>query len=139
MKRHIDHLFVYGTLRAAAGHGLQRELSRHARRLGEGWVAGRLYDLGAYPGLVPDPGAGDVIGDIYRLRQSRALLAALDRYEACGPRMPGPREYRRVPIQVRWKRRRLWVWIYAYRRPTQGLRVLPGGDYLREAGTCAGS
>lgn len=130
MKRHIDHLFVYGTLRVAAGHDLQRELGRHARRLGEGRVAGRLYDLGRYPGLVPDRKDGDVIGDVYRLGQSRALLAVLDRYEACAPRMPAPREYRRIPIQVHWKRRRLWAWVYVYGRPTQGLRVLPGGDYL---------
>lgn len=132
MKRHIDHLFVYGTLRPAMRHVLQDALRRHARWLGAGWVAGWLYDLGRYPGLVPDARGAAVHGDVYRLRHHRALLATLDRYEACGTRMPRPREYRRLPVQVRWKRRRLWSWVYVYGRSTQGMRLLPGGDYLHE-------
>lgn len=139
MKRHIDHLFVYGTLRPAARHALQAALQRHARWLGAGWVAGRLYDLGRYPGLVPDIRAGAVHGDVYRLREQRALLRALDRYEGCGPRMPRPREYRRETVQVHFGRRRLRAWVYVYNRPVAGLRTVAGGDYLRVARTCAGS
>lgn len=130
MQHHVDHLFVYGTLRPAARHALQAVLRRHARWLGPGAVAGCLYDLGRYPGLVPDSQGGGVQGDVYRLRHHRALLAALNRYEGCGPRMPRPREYRREAVQVRRGRRRLWAWIYVYNRPVAGLRVVPGGDYL---------
>lgn len=137
MKRHIEHLFVYGTLRAAAQHPLQRELRRHARWLGTGQVAGRLYDLGRYPGLIPDARAGAVQGDLYRLRHARELLHRLDRYEACAPRTPRPREYRRVPVQVHWKRRWVWAWAYVYNRPVTDLPALPGGDYLMRPGHAA--
>lgn len=139
MKRHIDHLFVYGTLRPAMRHVLRDALRQHARWLGPGEVAGRLYDLGQYPGLVTDTRSGTVRGDVYRLRQQRALLAALDRYEGCAPRMPRPREYRREAVQVYSGRRRLWAWVYVYNRPVAGLRAVPGGDYLCVARTCAGS
>lgn len=129
MKR-IDYLFVYGTLRAAARHSLQQALRRHARRLGGGQVCGRLYDLGPYPGLVADAEAGVVQGDVYRLRHARALLDVLDRYEACAPRMPRPREYRRVPLAVQYRGRRMWAWVYVYNRSVAGLPALPAGDYL---------
>lgn len=137
MKRRIAYLFVYGTLRAAAGHPLQRYLRQHARRLGTGQVAGRLYDLGRYPGLVLDARAGAVRGDVYRLRHTRALLNTLDRYEGCAARMPQPREYRRAPVQIHWKNRRLWAWVYVYNRPVAGLRAVPGGDYLQHPGPAA--
>jgi gamma-glutamylcyclotransferase (GGCT)/AIG2-like uncharacterized protein YtfP len=130
MQHHVDHLFVYGTLRPAACHALQAVLRRHARWLGPGTVAGRLYDLGRYPGLVPDTRGAGVRGDLYRLRHQHALLAVLDRYEGCGPRMPQPREYRREAVQVRFGQRRLWAWVYVYNRPVAGLRVVRGGDYL---------
>ncbi|HEY9199459.1 MAG TPA: gamma-glutamylcyclotransferase family protein [Gammaproteobacteria bacterium] len=134
LKRRIDHLFVYGTLRAAFDHPLQRSLRRHARRLGTAQVAGRLYDLGRYPGLVPDTAAGPVAGDLYRLRQARALLAMLDRYEGCAARMPRPREYRRIPVAVHWRGGSHWAWVYVYNRSVKGLRAIPGGDYCAPPG-----
>lgn len=139
MKRRIEHLFVYGTLRPAMRHVLQDALRQHARWLGPGEVAGRLYDLGRYPGLVPNGRGGRVRGDLYRLRQHHVLLTALDRYEGCGPRMPRPREYRREAVRVHSGRLRLWAWVYVYNRPAAALRAVAGGDYLRVAWTCAGS
>ena len=125
-----EHLFVYGTLRPGARHDLQATLRRHARWLGPGQAAGRLYDLGRYPGLVPDARGATVHGDVYRLRHKRALLAVLDRYEACGARMPQPREYRREVMPVSFRHRRIWAWVYVYNRPVTGLRAVAGGDYL---------
>lgn len=51
--------------------------------LGDGWVTGRLYDLGPCPALVLDETAGPVWGELFEL--DTALFEALDRYEAeCG-------------------------------------------------------
>lgn len=138
MKRRIAYLFVYGTLRAAAGHPMQRHLRQHAHWLGAGQVAGRLYDLGRYPGLVPDTRAGLVQGDVYRLRYARTLLNILDHYEECAARMPQPREYRREPVQIQWKHRRLWAWVYVFNRPVAGLPAVRGGDYLAGLHTAQG-
>jgi gamma-glutamylcyclotransferase (GGCT)/AIG2-like uncharacterized protein YtfP len=99
-----DLLFAYGTL-----------IPREALRLqSEGWVAdavrGRLYDLGAYPGLVDidDPTAGWVRGYV-RPVTIEELEGPLDRYEEVGLGL-----FRRVRTTTREDRN---VWIYIYSRP----------------------
>ena len=69
------HLFVYGTLRSGGGAA---GLLRGCRLVGPGAVAGTLYDLGAYPALVPG-GAGRVEGEVWRCPAD--ALARLDEYE----------------------------------------------------------
>lgn len=130
MRRGIEYLFVYGTLRPAARHPLQRWLRRAASWVGTGECRGWLYDLGRYPGLVSDPNGAPVYGDVFRLRRPRAVLRALDRYERCAPRTPQPREYRREWLEISCRGRPLHAWVYVYNRePPQGSRI-PSGDYL---------
>ncbi|MEX3983871.1 carboxyltransferase domain-containing protein [Paraburkholderia sp. EG287A] len=75
-------IFVYGTLK----RGQRQDLARYSPApvfLGEGWVSGRLYDLGHCPALVLDEAAGPVFGEVWALEAE--LFEALDRYEAeCG-------------------------------------------------------
>lgn len=75
-------LFVYGTLKK----GEVQELCAYKptpRFIGEGWMKGRLYDLGHCPGLVLDSGGVPVWGEVYELDE--ALFEDLDRWEAeCG-------------------------------------------------------
>jgi len=128
-----DDLFVYGSLRTGAGTRMEAELVRGARAAGRGWLPGRLYDLGAYPGYVP--GAEDdgrVLGEVWTLTAPETLLPLLDRYEGCTEDDPEPHEYRRVVQTVQMadgSTREAWV--YVYNRPPAGLRPIPGGDYLR--------
>jgi len=75
-------IFVYGTLK----RGQRQDLANYIPApvyLGEGWVYGKLYDLGHCPALVLDDTAGQVFGEVWELDST--LFAALDRYEAdCG-------------------------------------------------------
>ncbi|MDM0058796.1 gamma-glutamylcyclotransferase family protein [Variovorax fucosicus] len=71
------HVFVYGTLRAGGSNDIAR-LRPPPERVGDGAIAGTLYDLGAYPGAVLG-GAGRVHGEIYRITPE--VEAALDRLE----------------------------------------------------------
>jgi gamma-glutamylcyclotransferase (GGCT)/AIG2-like uncharacterized protein YtfP len=75
-------LFVYGTLM----RGRRQDLSRYEPApvyLGEGWVAGRLYDLGHCPALVLDYAAAPVWGEVWNV--PRELFEQLNRYEVeCG-------------------------------------------------------
>lgn len=128
-----EYLFVYGTLRRGQSHPLARMLADQAERVGAARYRGRLLDLGDYPGVVPDPqGPHWVAGDLYRLRDPQGLLPVLDRYEGCTDAGDPSNEYRRAraevlgPGDVRHE-----AWIYLYNRPTAGLTVIPGGDYLR--------
>jgi gamma-glutamylcyclotransferase (GGCT)/AIG2-like uncharacterized protein YtfP len=128
-----DYLFVYGTLRRACGHPQQRLLAEGAGFEGPATFAGRLYDLGRYPGAVPDPAARPpVLGELYRMRDPQALLPLLDRYEGCTDRYDPAAEYRRErQVVVREDGTAVPAWIYLYNRPTAGLRRIDSGDYLR--------
>jgi gamma-glutamylcyclotransferase (GGCT)/AIG2-like uncharacterized protein YtfP len=80
-------VFVYGTLRAGEANDLNAAARRHGiaepSLVGTATVAGRLYDFGAYPGLVLDPAAGPVTGDVYEVVD--ALLPVLDEIEEVYP------------------------------------------------------
>ena len=75
------HVFVYGTLR----RGEQRDINQlrpTPKLLGAGYVAGMLYDLGSYPGVVLG-GAHRVEGELYEILP--ALERQLDEIEAVWP------------------------------------------------------
>jgi gamma-glutamylcyclotransferase (GGCT)/AIG2-like uncharacterized protein YtfP len=74
-----DYLFVYGTLARSVNHPMHRHLVRHAEYAGEGTFNGILYRVAHYPGAVASSDPNDVVhGELYRLRDSDALFAALD-------------------------------------------------------------
>jgi gamma-glutamylcyclotransferase (GGCT)/AIG2-like uncharacterized protein YtfP len=81
----IVRLFVYGTLRAGSAHPMASFLAARARLLGGASCAGRLLDLGEYPGLVDDDDPRQrVAGELWELDAPAApTLAALDEYEGC--------------------------------------------------------
>lgn len=124
MSRFVCHLFVYGTL--LHDHPTHRLLGPGAERVGVASVQGRLYDLGAYPGLKPGGGPRDrVIGEVYRLHDTRRLLARLDRYEGCRAG-----DYRRVLRTVRLKDDgHVRAWVYLYRGSVTGRARIPSGAY----------
>lgn len=49
------YLFVYGTLRATFDGPMAVWLRRSATPVGPATIAGTLYDIEGYPGLVPGP------------------------------------------------------------------------------------
>jgi gamma-glutamylcyclotransferase (GGCT)/AIG2-like uncharacterized protein YtfP len=114
-------LFAYGTL--MRGFALHRLLARGARYVGDGTVAGRLVDLGAYPGAVPDAHAR-VAGEVYAI-EDEVTWAALDSAE-------GPQYHRGViDVLMRDGDERV-ACVYWYRGPLRGVPI-PGGDYRAHA------
>jgi gamma-glutamylcyclotransferase (GGCT)/AIG2-like uncharacterized protein YtfP len=71
------HVFVYGTLRAGGSNDIAR-YRPPPEHVGDGTVAGTLYDLGAYPGAVLG-GEVCIRGEVYRI--TPAVEAELDRLE----------------------------------------------------------
>jgi len=113
-----DIAFVYGTL--MRGFPLHHLLEGRAEYHGQGTVAARLIDLGAYPGAVPDA-RGAVAGEVYRLRDT-GLWRALDSAE-------GP-QYDRGEVEVRMADgRAVTAFIYWYVGPLDRGIQIPGGDY----------
>lgn len=120
-------LFVYGTLRHEArdalGHHARDHLARAAFAIGPATAAGRLFDLGSYPGLwAPAVTESTVVGDVIDLAVPAVTFAWLDRYEG--------REYRRERRAVELAGgERVDAWIYLLRRKPQA-PVIRGGDWL---------
>jgi gamma-glutamylcyclotransferase (GGCT)/AIG2-like uncharacterized protein YtfP len=101
-------------------HGLMVE---RAQWVGEGSVAGRLIDLGRYPGAVPDD-RGVIRGEVYRLR-SAEHWTALDSAE-------GP-QYHRSRVTVRMGGRSIEAFMYWYCGPLDRGLPIAGGDYRAHA------
>jgi gamma-glutamylcyclotransferase (GGCT)/AIG2-like uncharacterized protein YtfP len=116
-----NHLFVYGTLRPASGHHLAEYLVANARHAGPATIAGRLYDLGHFPGLADAAAADDLVhGDLFELPYPEPLLSVLDAYEGDLFR----REQREV---ASLDGQRLLAWVYVYQgSPSDGVRIASG-------------
>ena len=81
----VRHVFVYGTLRQGEARDINRLLPA-PRLLGNARVAGTLYHLGAYPGLVLGA-SGPVHGEVYEI--SGELERLLDEIEEVWPQPSG--------------------------------------------------
>jgi gamma-glutamylcyclotransferase (GGCT)/AIG2-like uncharacterized protein YtfP len=126
-------LFVYGTLRDDPAHEMFHVLARNAKFVGEATVAGRLYDLGEYPGLVlSSDGTDRVKGELYRLNEATAknALSVLDDYEGLGATDPLPHEYRRALVTAcLTDGRSITAWAYILDRPSSSLPRIMSGDF----------
>lgn len=120
-------LFVYGTLRPALAVGRPRMLVGDLELVGAATVAGQLYDLGDYPGMVE--GEGVVHGDLLRVCDEQRL-AAFDAYEECGG--PDALFRREAVTAVQADGTHAAAWAYFYARSLDGARVIRHGDYARD-------
>jgi gamma-glutamylcyclotransferase (GGCT)/AIG2-like uncharacterized protein YtfP len=89
------YVFVYGTLRRGGSNDITR-LQPSPRLAGQASVAGLMYDLGPYPGLILG-GPQTVYGEIYQI--SAELERQLDVIEEVWPQPTG--EYVKRLVYVR--------------------------------------
>lgn len=126
-------LFVYGTLRNDPSHELFHLLPHDADFIGEGYVNGRLYDLGDYPGMVLSLNSSEQVkGELYNISQSKldSALDILDQFEGCGRSASLPHEYRRELVNVFITTgNSITAWAYVLNKPVEGLQLIDSGDY----------
>ncbi len=123
-----SHFFAYGTLRREAPmHAL---LSGSARFVCEARVRGRLWDLGACPGVTDSRFRGDQVqGELYALAEEGrgALLDRLDRYEG--------EAFERAEREVVTADGETYTaYLYLFLRGTRGARWIQSGDYVDDVG-----
>jgi gamma-glutamylcyclotransferase (GGCT)/AIG2-like uncharacterized protein YtfP len=121
------HIAVYGTLMRP--FGAQERLGIADQLAYEGPCAfrGILYDLGAYPGAVPDE-EQVVQGELFRILDPRAM-PAMDRLENYDPEHEEESQYLRRPLSL-VEPAGQQAWIYWYNGPVeQGARV-PSGSWV---------
>jgi gamma-glutamylcyclotransferase (GGCT)/AIG2-like uncharacterized protein YtfP len=124
-----EYLFVYGTLRRLSPHPMARFLAERARFVGEGTVAGRLYNLGRYPGMIETAsGDGRVVGDVYELVDATETLRELDAYEHA--ESPQPSYFERGHAQVTMADGlKLAAMIYWFRGHVEKTQWIASGNY----------
>jgi gamma-glutamylcyclotransferase (GGCT)/AIG2-like uncharacterized protein YtfP len=112
---------------------LARRLKTQARLVGKASAAGRLYDLGRYPGAIFQADDRErIIGEVFALRNAARLLAELDAYE--GVVDPGSPAFKRVEIKARLdKGGVIDAWAYALAEATARSRRIEGGDFILHA------
>lgn len=129
------YLFVYGTLmtraRGPLGASQRARLGLKGASLGDATIAGRLVDLGSYPGLLDPALPGDIVhGELFRLDQPDEVISWLDSYEGI-PAEPTPDdEYARVLVPARLASgESVAAWVYRYRGKTSGFPAISSGRW----------
>lgn len=109
-------LAVYGTLRPGGRAYEAFGLAQRTRHFGPCRIAGRIVDLGGYPGLL----AGDeaVAGDLLGF-DDPALLDELDAYEGDG--------YARATVRLVEPEGEALVWLW--QGSVEGAQPVPGNDW----------
>ena len=152
-----DLLVVYGTLRSGTGWRERLGVAGLVETVGWCRLAGSLFELGWYPGLVLD-GAGSVVAEVLRMLEP-STLEAFDRFEGYDPARPDAGEYRRRSIEVvlelddeddghdadddgaadaAGRGEPVAAWVYELDSVPIGAARIEGGDWLSHAGRLHG-
>ncbi|RYY33831.1 MAG: gamma-glutamylcyclotransferase [Sphingobacteriaceae bacterium] len=123
------YLFVYGTLLTTQNKfGLF--LAENSRFVSNAKIKGRLYDIGQYPGIVPDAGGSYAKGKVFEL-SSEIVFDTLDGYEGISAENPAPYEYARILLPVETESETLLCWVYLYNWPIDKAILIEDGDWMR--------
>ncbi len=121
-------IFLYGTLMRCFGIlELFDPAEKKFEFIGEGFVYGKLYDLGVYPAILLG-GESKVFGEVFLVKDLTAL-AELDFYEGFNPEEIEESLYVRRITQVYLNNRTLDCWIYEYNLNLDDARLIESGDY----------
>lgn len=119
----LEYLFVYGTLMRGIQSPMSAFLSENAIYLEEAEYPGFLFDLGRYPGFVPDEDISETVkGQLFALHASSEVLGVLDQYEGLQEAEP---EYQRRKLHFG----QYEAWAYIFIGDTHSLPPIPNGQY----------
>jgi gamma-glutamylcyclotransferase (GGCT)/AIG2-like uncharacterized protein YtfP len=126
-----QYIFIYGTLRPGLAPDEVVRAVDTLRAVGEGSVAGVLYDLGEYPGAVADSAAKSrVFGTVYELPEDADVLWKLDDYEGFNPDAVAENLFVRDLLDVQMADGQdMRCWMYLYNLPPVGAQVVADGRY----------
>jgi len=131
-----QYLFVYGTLQPGCAPAQIAGVAAKLRPVGEGFIFGLLYDVGGYPGAVPDANAtSKIFGTVMVLPDDPDVLRELDAYEEIDPRSPERSEYVRELREVELANGgTMDCWFYRYNWSPDEKRVIVGGVWGEVSG-----
>jgi len=125
-----DKLFVYGTLMDEDNkYGIY--LHDNSRFYANGWLSGRLYHLGEYPGAIL-VGHDHIDGIILQMDNPREALGLIDIYEGFGEQEQQPNEFIRILTQAETDRGFVNCWVYVYNLPYDNFPRIESGIYRKQ-------
>lgn len=126
-----EYLFVYGTLISEYAPPEIEETVKKLKYIGDGFVYGRLYDLGEYPGAILGNSAKTkIFGRIYQLPTDTDVLQKLDEYEEFYPHRLHKNLFVRKKTTVFLDEgKKIKAWIYEYNQEIDSTQVIESGNY----------
>ena len=125
-----DLVFFYGTLMSGFERPGRSRIDSKLTPIGRGWIKATLFDLGIDPAAIP-ASEERVLGEVHRMSDVDAVLAALDEIEGYRPAQPDASLYTRVETPVTFDDGRVeQAWAYFYNAPLGGAQRIQSGDYL---------
>ena len=136
--KHIEYIFVYGSLRRDAKNDVFEEVRPHLQYVGVGSFPGLLFDLGGYPGavLTDEKTSSKVKGELYTIEESRnEVLRTLDDYEEYFRDSISKSLFIRKRVDVTLRNgKEVNSWVYLFNKKllhSKPVKQIPSGDYLR--------
>jgi gamma-glutamylcyclotransferase (GGCT)/AIG2-like uncharacterized protein YtfP len=131
-----EYLFFYGSLRKAFNHETFNKIEKKINFVGKGFVKGKIFDIGEYPGFIETSDNSSLIkGEIYSFYSDDInILKFLDNYEGYYENNIQESEYIRKKKNIRMNNdnKMIRAWIYVYRMPKdQVFKEIKSGDYLK--------
>lgn len=126
----VNYLFVYGTLLQDFNNTMSRFLAEHAAFVSKGYFIGKLYEVDNFPGaILSDDEAEKVYGSIYKIHDIHKTFEVLDAYEGVTDGL-----YRRLLVETYLNSGNpVNTWVYIYNQPTNHLKRIPSGNYLKHS------
>jgi gamma-glutamylcyclotransferase (GGCT)/AIG2-like uncharacterized protein YtfP len=125
-----DLVFFYGTLMSAFRRQGRSSIEQKLQPAGRGSIGAELFDLGIYPGAIAAEHSR-VWGEVHRMVDGEAVVAALDEIEGYRPGQPDASLYNRVETPVTFDDGHVaTAWVYFYNAPLGRAPRIASGDYL---------
>ena len=125
-----DLVFFYGTLMSGFKRPGRSRIDQNLTAIGRGSIQATLFDLGIYPAAIP-ASDGRVLGEVHRMTDADAVLAALDEIEGYRPGQPDASLYTRVETSVTFDDGHVeQAWAYFYNAPLGRAQRIASGEYL---------
>ena len=126
-----DLVFFYGTLMSGFKRPGRSRIDAKLAPAGSGSIGASLFDLGIYPAAIPATDAR-VRGEVHRMLDGEAVLAALDEIEGFQAAHPDASLYVRVETPVTfYDGHTASAWVYFYNAPPGRAQRIESGDYLQ--------
>ncbi len=121
--------FVYGTLMRGMERADFLDNPDKASFAGPATAAGRLYDVGAFPGMVKSNSGEQVHGELHLVHDPEIFFETLDLIQGYWPDQPARSLYIRQIIPVTTEQGEARAWSYLLNLPVTGLTLIPSGDF----------